>query len=415
MKKRIGIVGFGEMGKRHGLEFRHATQGLIEIAGVIEPNDTMYREGCEWNKLEITRFASTGEMLEKGKLDGAIISSPNHTHLENLRAFKEQKIPIMIEKPLDTNMKSVADVVRFAGAYAGKILVDHVMRYAPIIRRARQLIDEGKLGKLASFQFTHREECGPFHTFRRTKKTGGGQIIEKATHDLDVMLYLFGSLPEKVAMIAKQQHCGGKKSNTLKCSNCEKRLTCPSSHFSNRTEGPGLKDIDRNNDLCVYAEEVDISDNETCLIQLADGTFGTYSQTYFCRMPGHSRIYEVIGTEGAMCVTLSAEDPTYRGLLHYYPRGQDGEKEVFDYDYFNRIHYNGGPYIARHFYNLMCGIKTEPFTNVNQAFVAEALGFAAMKAAEDERFISVETVVPDDLKRVYRSTYKPAKSANKNS
>jgi predicted dehydrogenase len=46
--------------------------------------------------------------------------------------------------------------------------------------------------------------CGLFHTFRRTKKTGGGQIIEKATHDLDAMLYLLGSLPEEVAMIAKQ-------------------------------------------------------------------------------------------------------------------------------------------------------------------------------------------------------------------
>jgi hypothetical protein len=112
-----------------------------------------------------------------------------------------------------------------------------------------------------------------------------------------------------------------------------------------------------------------------------------------------------------MCITLSAEDPTYRGLLHYYPRGQEGEKEVFDYDYFNRIHYNGGPYVARHFYNLMCGIETEPFTNVNQAFVAEALGFAAMKAAEEGRFMFVETLVPDDLKNTYRSTYQPAKTA----
>jgi hypothetical protein len=43
MKKKIGIVGFGEMGKRHGREFQEATFGQIEIAGVVESNDDMER------------------------------------------------------------------------------------------------------------------------------------------------------------------------------------------------------------------------------------------------------------------------------------------------------------------------------------------------------------------------------------
>ena len=45
MKKRVGIIGFGEMGKRHGLEFREATSGGIEIAGVVEPDDLLYQRG----------------------------------------------------------------------------------------------------------------------------------------------------------------------------------------------------------------------------------------------------------------------------------------------------------------------------------------------------------------------------------
>jgi len=405
MKKRIGIAGFGEMGKRHGLEFREATQGLIELAGVVEPNDAMYERGCEWNDMRVPRFDSVGEMLDKTDLDGALIASPNHAHLENLREFKDQTFPLMIEKPLETSIETVSEVLRFAADYRGKIMVDHVMRYAPIIRRARRMIEEGRLGKLASFQFTHREECNPLHNFRRTRRTGGGQIIEKATHDLDVMLFLFDSLPTNVAMITRQQHCGGDKSNALHCSECGERLTCPSSCHRNREHSVGLKDVEGSNDLCVYAKEVDIADNETCLIALANGTFGTYSQTYFCRMPGHSRIYEIIGVEGAMTITLSAEDPGYHGLLKYYPRGQDGETEVFDYDYFGRIHYNGGPYVARHFLDLMTHSDAVPFTTVEQAFVAEALGFAAMAAADEERFIAIAEVIPEDLRPVYASTY----------
>lgn len=402
LQKRIGIVGFGEMGKRHGHEFREATKGMIEIAGVVEPSDVMYSEGCQWNQLEIPRFASVAEMLSQVNLDGAIIASPNHLHLENLREFDGQTIPLLIEKPLDTRMDQVAEVVRAASRYEGRILVDHVMRYAPIIRRAKSLIEEGRLGKVASFQFSQRMENCPFHTFRRNKISGGGQIIEKATHDLDVMLYLCNSLPSRVAMISKQQHAGGDRSNTLRCSECDDRLTCIS---ADATHGSGVKDINQNSDLCVFAKDVDVSDNETCLIELENGTFGTYSHTYFCRMPGHSRIYEVIGTEGAMVLELTEKDSGYAGVLSFFPRTKEGETETFKYDYFNKIHYNGGPYVARHFYDLMCDPEMEPFTTVNQAFVAEALGFAAMRSADERQFVTVESSVPDDLKEVYHMTY----------
>jgi len=43
MNEKIGIIGFGKMGKHHGLDFRTAMQGLIEIAAVVELDDTKYR------------------------------------------------------------------------------------------------------------------------------------------------------------------------------------------------------------------------------------------------------------------------------------------------------------------------------------------------------------------------------------
>jgi len=408
MKKRIGIVGFGEMGKRHGLEFRDATQGLIEIAGVVEPSDEMYRRGCEWNHLQPSRYGSVREMLSDAALDGVLITSPNNTHLANLREFAGQTIPILLEKPLDTKPEAVAEIVRFANDYEGVIVVDHVMRYAPIIQRARQIVESGKLGKLASFQFSQRVCSGPFNTFRRTFEGGGGQIIEKATHDLDVLLYLFDVLPDRVAMVSRQQVIGGTKPSDLRCADCDERLYCPSAHHSESIK-TGIRDISLENDLCVYAEEVDVPDNETCLIEMADGTFGTYSHTYFCEMRGHSRIYEVIGTEGAMSIQLSAEDPDYRGVIRVFPRNRSGEVETYEYDYHGKIHYNGGPYVARHFYNLMTGAEIKGFTTVNQAFVAEMLGFAATQASREGRFVPVASLVPEDLLAAYSTTYRGAR------
>ena len=404
MQKRIGIIGFGEMGKRHAHEFREATCGMIEVAGVVEASDIKYQMGCEWNKLAVPRFESPAAMFEHCRLDGVIISSPNCMHWANLQELAGMNIPVLLEKPLDSSLEKVAEIVRFNSKYQGKIVVDHVMRYAPIVRRAKQLIMDGKLGKVCSFQFTHRDSWGMFHTFRRSIAGGGSQIIEKATHDLDVALYLTNALPEKVAMLSRQQVMGGNRPNDLRCPNCPDILTCPSAYTGNKTVSNNFKDIDVSNSLCVHAQEVDVPDNETCLIKLSNGIFGTYSHTYFCNMPGHSRIYEVIGTQGALYMTL-AESHDYHGLLKFYPVNNSGEIETYDFNYFGKIHYYGGPYVARHFYNLMCGSETKPFTTVNQAFVAEALGFAAMQSAGGEQFVNILDMVPDDLRTTYSATY----------
>ncbi len=396
MKKRIGIIGFGEMGKRHGLEFRDATCGAIEIAGVVEPDDLMYRRGCEWNEREeIPRFQTVRELLAQAKPDGVIIASPNFTHLENLRSMEGASIPVLLEKPLDTSLEKIAEIVRFARKYPAPIVVDHVMRYAPVIQKARELIEQGKLGKVASFQFSQRTGIGMFHTFRRTQSGGGGHMIEKATHDLDVMLYLTGAKPLSVSMLSAQHVVGGTRPNDLTCPQCPDAMECPYANLGQT--GGKIKDISILNKLCVFAKEVDVPDNEACLIRLAGNVFGTYTHTYFCDMPGHSRLYEVIGTRGALYITLAKEE-RYLGEVKFFPFDKSGETEKFTFEYFSKIHYNGGPYVARHFYNLMCGRENVPFTTVEQAFTAEALGFAAMASSkENNRFVSIDEIIPDDM------------------
>ena len=56
--------------------------------------------------------------------------------------------------------------------------------------------------------------------------------------------------------------------------------------------------------------------------------------------------------------------------------------------------------MARHFYQIMLG-KTRPFTTVRQAFAAEMLGFTALLASDQKKFINVLDIVPDDLKHIW--------------
>ncbi len=400
MKKRIGIIGFGEMGKRHGLEFWESSKGEISIAGVVDPDDDMYANGCDWNnRKDIPRYSSVDELLDKENPDGILIVSPNFTHYENLKKLRGRTLPVLLEKPLDTSLEKISDIVRFAREYKGPVIVDHVMRYAPVIQKGRELVEAGKLGRLCTFNFTQRTGIGMYHTFRRTIEKGGSHIIVKATHDLDCLIYITASKPLAASMISARHVVGGDKPNDLTCDHCPEIMECKYAHVGRKLQGNArIKDVSILNRLCVFAKEIDVPDDEVCTIKLSGGIFGTYSHSYFCDMPGHSRLYEIIGTDGALYITLAKEN-SYEGEVKYYPFNDRNTIETFTFGYSSKIHYYGGPFVVKHFYDLMCGRETRPFSSVESAYTAEILGMAAMKSSrENNRFVDLMEIVPEDLR-----------------
>jgi predicted dehydrogenase len=403
---KVVIIGFGEMGKRHGLDMEELSSGKIEVIGVCEPDKQKYEKSCNWLKHRPPLFNSIKELLYSTAPDGAIISSANYCHLENLREFAGMKIPLILEKPLDATAEKVYDVVRFVENYEAPVMVHHVMRYAPIIKKGKEIIDSGVLGKICSFRFCQTIGGHLFHNFRRNMETGGGQLLEKATHDFDVLLHWVGAAPRRVSAICKQQYHGGNHPNDLHCSECPEINTCRSS-MQYLIPADNLKDIDPSNDLCVFSQNANVPDNEVCTVEFDNGVFGTYSQTFFVN--GYfSRVYEIIGTEAVMRVCLSipsAHKKTgndFDGFIEIF--GID-ISERFEFNYDGRIHYNGAPGVVRHFYDLMTGEK-KPYSPVDQAFAAEMIALAAYHSnSNSNAFVDIRSLLPSDLLPVFQQSF----------
>lgn len=404
----VGIIGFGEMGKRHALEYHNATRGKMNFVAVVEPEDARYKEGCEWYGKTPKRYDNVNDMLKAESLDGIIIASPNCFHLENLKDCMSSNLPLMIEKPLESSFDKICDLVRLTHSYKAPIMVDHVMRYAPIIQKSKKLIQAGEIGKVCSFNFVQYHGGGAlFSTYRRTMAAGGGQLLEKATHDLDVAFYLCGSAPRRVTGICRLQKYGGDKSENLTCSSCDD-FECPSRVSKGANSGGTIQDIGLSHDLCAYSKIIDVYDNEMCLIECNNNIFGVYSQCFFGG--NHfSRRYEVIGTEGILYLELSMPERNinYNGKITLARNNKNSStKEEYKFDYEGRIHYNGGPFAGRHFYKMIQG-KVEPFTRVEDAFAAEMVGIGAMRSSSDQRSIDIEReIVPDDLKATFKKAYR---------
>ena len=401
-EKKIGIIGFGVMGKHLGLELQVATGGLVKVVAVVEPNDEKFRQGCEFIGYKPLRCDGIGRMLEQD-IDGIIIASPNNCHLENLKELQGSDLPILLEKPLDSSFEKICDVLRFSENYRGPIVVDHVMRYAPIVAKAKELIDSSAIGKICSASFVQNCFYGNsmYHCFRRTMAGSGGMFIEKATHDFDIMMYLLESKPVKVSAVARRQTYGGDKPNDLHCKDCEERLTCKESVNNIHYRYGPSEIMEVFNDLCVYAKVVDVPDNEMSMIEFENGTFATYAQCFFAPSSYTTREYEIIGLDGIMRISFSLVGTHDKGRILICPRfGTPEDATTYEFSYQGRIHYNGGGSVATHFCHIIDGDEV-PFTTVRQAFLAEVLGFAATLAAQNGEFVCPEKVIPADIKNIW--------------
>lgn len=398
-RARVGIVGWGGRSGAvaAGLGIK-ATGGLMQPVVCVDPIDENYAMGCARFGLKPKRYDSVKEMVTGEQLDGIMIGSPNACHMDNLQECAGGDLPILLEKPLDSTFEKICNVVRFARSYDGPILVGHCMRFAPIAREAKKLLNEGRIGKICSVRFV--QNChygnGGYHNWRRKKETSGTWLIEKSTHDFDIMLSLLEDTPDSVVAIQKLQAFGGDKSATLRCRDCDERVTCPESvqNISFRSGSYQVEELVNADDLCAFSKVVDTPDNDLCMIDFKSGVFGSYTQWFFSPRSYHHRVYEIHGTEGAMEVDFGAE---FGGKITVCPRfGTLADRLEYKFDYLGRNHYNGDGNMSRHFYQIMLG-NEKPECTVEQAFIAELLGYAAICSAEQRRFVSMQELIPDDL------------------
>jgi len=411
--KKIGIIGFGEMGKRSAKEFEEATNHLIEVAAVVEPNKSQYEAGCHWIGHNPNYYDSISAMLGNEKLDGIYIATPNFMHLSCIRELEkalpksQNKTPvILLEKPLDTELPKICDIVRFSQSYKGEIIVEHPMRYAPIVNKAKELIGKGEIGEISSAHLAEYLGMNGITPYRRSVEHLGTMMLAKGTHDLDVLLYIFQSMPVHVAGSSKPSKIKRDKPDDRHCSSCPEALNCKYNAVRSQRKIENLRDIDFHTDWCVLSKKIDIPDDEVCLIEFENNTFATFGS--YCGSWGFGREYIFNGTEGRMRIQFNGQ--RYREMesdgciIVYKSTGYEMDSsQKYDFFYQGKIHYNGGPFMSRHFYEVMSG-SSKPFTTVAQAFTAEMIALASMESEKTKSYMKVESLVPEDLKNFFNST-----------
>ena len=186
---KIALVGAGLAGKQHIHTILNNKKCKLDL--IIDPSQEAYELS---KKLNTQYFSNIEKALEKCRPDGVIIATPNSVHKKNAELFIKKKIPILIEKPLSSDVKSALDIVIYAKKQNTPVLTGHHRRHNKIIQKAKSKIQSGDLGKIIACHAT----CWlfkPNNYFNSWRKSlGGGPLLINLVHDIDLMRYLIGEI-----------------------------------------------------------------------------------------------------------------------------------------------------------------------------------------------------------------------------
>ncbi len=205
---KVGIVGLGRWAKV--LTRAAAKSEKIKIVAGYSRSDEK-RLAFE-RELGVPAVPEMKAMLSNPEIEGVILTVPNEQHLPVATEVAKARKHVYTEKPIASTLDEGLEIAALEGKYGITVTVGHSARLMAGIRKIREAIDGGELGRVAfieaNFSNERALELTP-KTWRWYKdKAPGGPLSQLAIHQFDVLHYLGGEIVEASAMASKLSPVG---------------------------------------------------------------------------------------------------------------------------------------------------------------------------------------------------------------
>lgn len=191
-KLRIGIIGFGKMGLLHGALISASDDA--ELAAISDASKLVLN-ACKSILPSIKYYTSYTDLLDCGGLDAVVIATPSFNHAAIAEYALKNDVAVFVEKPLTTHLHKADNLIKISREKKITTMVGFCSRYTHSFRKAKEILDSGVLGKLASvksFMFI-ADVFAPQPGWRFDKKiSGGGVLIDFSVHLVDLLYWFFG-------------------------------------------------------------------------------------------------------------------------------------------------------------------------------------------------------------------------------
>ena len=201
---RVGLLGFGSMGRTHtwavrNLPFHYGNLSFrAETAAVCTTTMEKSRRVCaEFGIAEA--YDRVDELIARSDIDIIDVCTPNIYHYDAVKVALAAGKHVLCEKPLATTPAQADELANLA-AQSGRVcgMVFNNRWLAPVLR-AKQLLDEGRVGRVLHFHaaYLHNSCIDPERRvgWKQDKTVcGGGVLFDLGSHVIDLMMWLCGPI-----------------------------------------------------------------------------------------------------------------------------------------------------------------------------------------------------------------------------
>ena len=293
----LGLIGLNKRGLYLAKQLAEDPRVSLEAVCDIKP------ERCEAARVffgdqALTTYTEADAFVNDPNVDAIIVATPDHAHAENglsiLRAGKH----LFLEKPMAQTIDDCDALIEAWQQSRSVFMVGLELRYCSLAEQIKQLVDDGEIGDVRLAYAVDNVSVGGqyfYHSASRRKEHEVSLVLQKGTHTLDLMNWFIGAEPVRVYSEAGLDAFGGSEPNDKRCRDCDQASTCPYYMPHEFKLDYGVVEKDRD-DLCVWAEEVDVEDNAIVTVRYDNGAKLTYIECHFT--PDYNRHFTLIGTKG---------------------------------------------------------------------------------------------------------------------
>lgn len=420
----VAIAGLGSRGKDAYGQALTQMKDRARVVAVADPDPAKVREVAGMFDLKPEQcFGSVEEMLERPRLaDAMLICTQDRQHVPNAIPALRKGYHVMLEKPIAPDLDQCRALLAVSRETGRKVVVCHVLRYAPFYRKIKEILDSGILGALTSIMgienvcYWHQAHSFVRGNWRSAEETSP-MFLAKCCHDMDLMVWLTGRKCVRLSSFGSLSHFkpeNAPEGAAKRClDGCQARERCPYDaekiYITNEATGvargrtgwpcdilalhPSEKTIRQAIETgpygrCVYFCDNDVVDHQVVNLEMEGGLTVSFTMSAFTA--GGGRYTNFMGTHGNMIADMAKNTVTVT------PFG--GEPQVFDFNLASERmsgHAGGDSVLLSEFLDYVQGAEAPGITSLEASMESH---FIAM-AAEESRIHRGRVVEMEDFRK----------------
>ena len=341
-KLRVALVGTGVRGTSFwGKRLVEKYSDNLEFVGLSDINPGRLAYARDYMQVDCPVFLDFQEMINESKPDLVIVTTTDATHHQYIIQGLEMGVDVLSEKPMTTDEVKCQQIIDAERKNDKKLIVGFNYRWSPYNTKVKELLAEGKIGKVTSVDFhwylNTYHGASYFRRWHALREISGTLLVHKSTHHFDLLNWWLDSDPEEVFAYGDLEFYGANHSfRGDYCRPCSHKSECD--FYWDITESERMMNLYVENeqydgymrDDCVWSKEINIYDKMSAQIKYKNNVVVNYSLTTYSPFEGWRIAFN--GTEGrieaALDIPYNKDLEMTQEELHAAEMSQEGDEEL---------------------------------------------------------------------------------------